>query len=75
MFNVQLHAFAFSGIHSFSPRLFPLMEQFPERFPIIDFYLSTCHRAHIVGLVKDDLRLMDVGKIETLDQAENFINQ
>ena len=73
--NVQLHAFAFSGIHSFSPRLFPLMERFPERFPIIDFYLSTCHRAHIVGLVKDDLRLMDVGKIETLDQAENFINQ
>ena len=51
------------------------MERFPERFPIIDFYLSTCHRAHIVGLVKDDLRLMDVGKIETLDQAENFINQ
>ena len=74
-FNVQLHAFAFSGIHSFSPRLFPLMERFPERFSIIDFYLSTCHRAHIVGLVKDDLRLMDVGKIETLDQAENFINQ
>jgi hypothetical protein len=52
-----------------------LMERFPERFPIIDCYLSTCHRAHIVGLVKDDLRLMDVGKIETLDQAENFINQ
>ncbi len=71
----QLNAFAFSGIHSFSPRLFPLMDRFPDRFPIIDFYLSTCHRAHIVGLVKNDLRLMDVGKIETLDQAENFINQ
>ncbi len=70
-----LNAFAFSGIHSFSPRLFALMEQFPERFPIIDFYLSVCHRSKIVGLVKDDLRLMDVGKIETLDQAENFLNQ
>ena len=67
--------FAFSGIHSFSPRLFSLMEQFPERFPIIDFYLSVCHRSRIVGLVKDDLRLMDVGKIETLDQAEQFLNQ
>jgi hypothetical protein len=65
--------FAFSGIHSFSPRLFPLMDRFPERFPIIDFYLSVCHRAPIVGVVKDDLRLMDVGKIETLDQADNFI--
>jgi hypothetical protein len=69
----NLNAFAFSGIHSFSPRLFSLMEQFPERFPIIDFYLSICHRAHIVGCIKNDLRLMDVGKLDTLDQAENFI--
>ena len=69
----ELNMFAFSGIHSFSPRLFPLMERFPERFPIIDFYLSVCHRAPIVGLVKNDLRLMDVGKIETIDQAEKFI--
>jgi NDP-sugar pyrophosphorylase family protein len=69
----ELNMFAFSGIHSFSPRLFPLMERFPDRFPIIDFYLSVCHRAPIVGLVKPDLQLMDVGKIETLDQAEKFI--
>jgi NDP-sugar pyrophosphorylase family protein len=68
----KLYAFAFSGIHSFSPRLFPLMDRFPDRFPIIDFYLSTCHRAHIVGLVKPDLQLMDVGKMETLEQAESF---
>ena len=71
--NSQLNAFAFSGIHSFSPRLFSLMDRFPDRFPIIDFYLSICHRAHIVGLPKNDLRLMDVGKLDTLDQAENFI--
>ena len=38
-----LNMFAFSGIHSFSPRLFPLMERFPDRFSIIDFYLSVCH--------------------------------
>ena len=69
----ELNMFAFSGINSFSPRLFSLMERFPDRFPIIDFYLSVCHRAPIVGLVKDDLRLMDVGKLETLDQAEIFI--
>ena len=69
----ELNMFAFSGIHSFSPRLFPLMERFPDRFPIIDFYLSVCHRAPIVGLVKSDLQLMDVGKLETLDQAEKFI--
>ena len=68
----ELNMFAFSGIHSFSPRLFPLMERFPERFPIIDFYLSVCHRAPIVGLVKPDLQLMDVGKLETLHEADAF---
>ena len=68
-----LYAFAFSGIHSFSPRLFPLMERFPDRFPIMDFYLSTCHRRHIVGCLKEDLRLLDVGKLDTLSEAEAFL--
>ena len=68
-----LYAFAFSGIHSFSPRLFPLMERFPDRFPIMDFYLSTCHRRHIVGCVKEDLRLLDVGKLDTLSEADEFL--
>jgi hypothetical protein len=64
--------FAFSGIHSFSPRLFPLMDRFPDRFGIIDFYLSVCHRSHIVGLLKDDLRILDVGKLDSLHDAEQF---
>ena len=68
----HLNAFAFSGIHSFSPRLFPLMDRFPDRFAIIDFYLSICHRSHIVGLVKNDLRVLDVGKLDSLDKAEAF---
>jgi len=70
----KLYAFAFSGIHSFSPRLFPLMERFPDRFSIIDFYLSVCHRAHIVGLPKDDLQMLDVGKLDALEKAEQFIH-
>ena len=49
------------------------MDRFPERFPIMDFYLSVCHRARIVGLVKDDLQLLDVGKLDSLEQAEKFI--
>jgi NDP-sugar pyrophosphorylase family protein len=68
-----LNMFAFSGIHSFSPRLFPLMERFPDRFSIIDFYLSVCHRSHIVGLVKDDLQVLDVGKLDSLHEAEQFL--
>lgn len=70
-----LNMFAFSGIHSFSPRLFSLMDRFPDRFSIIDFYLSVCHRSRIVGLVKGDLRLLDVGKLDTLELAEQFLQQ
>ncbi len=69
----ELNMFAFSGIHSFSPRLFPLMERFPDCFGIIDFYLSVCHRAPIVGLVKEDLRLLDVGKLDSLHEADSFL--
>lgn len=70
-----LNMFAFSGIHSFSSRLFPLMDRFPDRFGIIDFYLSVCHRSHIVGLVKPDLHVLDVGKLDSLEQAENYVKQ
>jgi NDP-sugar pyrophosphorylase family protein len=69
----ELNMFAFSGIHSFSPRLFRLMDRFPDKFGIIDFYLSVCHRAKIVGLAKDDLEMIDVGKIDSLDAAEEFL--
>lgn len=64
--------FAFSGIHLFSPRLFPSMDTFPDKFGIIDFYLQTCAKADIRGYVKADLRLMDVGKIGMIAEAEKF---
>ncbi len=69
----SLHAFAFSGIHSLSPRLLTLMDRFPDRFSIIDFYLSICHRSRVVGLLKEDLQLLDVGKVDSLAQAEDFL--
>ncbi|MBQ4028881.1 MAG: hypothetical protein II624_06935, partial [Prevotella sp.] len=69
----QYKLYAFSGIHVFSPSLFPLMEPYPERFGIIDFYLNVCNHSKIKGWVKDDLQLMDVGKIDTLQEAEKFI--
>lgn len=65
--------YAFSGIHIFSPELFPLFDGFPDKFGIIDFYLSVCDRVVIRGCVKDDLRLMDVGKLDTLAEAEAFV--
>ena len=64
--------YAFSGIHNISPRIFPAFEalNLPERFPIMDFYLSACDRYPIYGVKADGLQLVDVGKIETLQEAE-----
>ena len=70
----HLHLFAFSGIHAFSPTLFPQMVGWPNKFPIMDFYLKACATTPIMGYVKPDLRLMDVGKIDTLSDADDFVS-
>jgi NDP-sugar pyrophosphorylase family protein len=71
----DLKMLAFSGIHMIWPRVFPLFSEMPERFGIIDFYLKYCHQCAFLGYEKKDLQLMDVGKIDTLEQAEPFIKQ
>ncbi len=70
----RYHRLAFSGIHVFHPSLFAQMEGYPDKFPIMDFYLQHCDHAKIMGYEQTDLRLMDVGKLETLDEAEKFIS-
>lgn len=71
--NTQLRNLAFSGIHVFHPSLAPLLDEWPERFPIMDFYLKACENHLIRGYEAKDLRLLDVGKLDTLDNAEEFI--
>jgi NDP-sugar pyrophosphorylase family protein len=71
----QSKQLAFSGIHIIWPQMFPLLEAMPERFGIIDFYLKYCHQFAFLGYEKKNFRIMDVGKLETLDQAETFIKQ
>ena len=67
--------YAFGGIHIISPSLFEYMEGWTGKFSIIDFYLQTCHKAKIGGYVKDGLQLIDIGKLDTLAKAEDFIRQ
>ena len=69
----SLHSRAFSGIHAISPALFPLMDDWPERFGIIDFYLSVCDTRHVCAYEIDGLQLLDVGKTDSLTQAEQLI--
>ena len=64
---------AFSGIHIIGPSMFPLLADWPDRFPIMDFYLKVCCDHLILGYESKDLRLLDVGKLDTLEQAETFL--
>lgn len=66
---------AFSGIHVVNQRMFELMNDYPDEFSIIDFYINTCQTLHIKGVIQDDLELLDVGKIDILPQAVEFLNK
>lgn len=65
--------FAFSGIHLLSPDIFKWMESWNEKFPIMDFYLDLCGKIPIGAFCDDQLKMVDVGKIETLEKAEEFV--
>lgn len=79
-------AFAFSGIHIMSDRIFEQMQIYARKscldiggdspkFPVIDFYLWACAEHDIRGVLAEDLSLVDVGKLDTLDVAEDFISK
>ena len=65
--------FAFAGIHTFSPALFRVMNNWPAKFSIIDLYLNIISQAPIYGYLQPDLRLIDVGKTVTLNEADAFL--
>lgn len=69
----EADSLAFSGIHVFHPSLAPLLADWPDRFPIMDFYLKACSDHLIRGYEAPNLRLLDVGKLDTLEAAELFI--
>lgn len=62
---------AFSGIHIISPKCIDL---FPDKaaFSIIDFYLDITKSHTISGYFHDESLWLDVGKPETLIEAEQF---
>ena len=66
---------AFGGIHVISPSLFQYMKDWTGKFSIMDFYLQTCQKARLGAYLKEDLRLIDIGKPDTLAKAEDFIRQ
>lgn len=66
---------AFAGFHLVSDGIFKVFEEdsWPERFPIMDFYIQECARHRIHGVCAPSLRMVDVGKLDTLARAEEFL--
>lgn len=66
---------AFGGIHVISPTLLRLMDgaQWTGKFSIIPFYLSACRKVRIQGYPLQEFHWFDIGKPETLKQAEQYL--
>ncbi len=64
-----IHPKAFSGIHIISPRLFSLMKQ-EGKFSMVDVYLHLAKTEKIAGFDHSSTRFIDVGKPESIRQAE-----
>lgn len=67
--------YSFAGIHVVSDRVFPLMENFPDRFSIVDLYLRYAAEYPIIGVEPESLNLIDVGSPERLEEAEKLYSR
>ena len=64
---------AFSGMQILSPEVLSHLDEMPqEKFSLIDFYLKVMNKAPLQAYVPTDYRMMDVGKIDQIDEAEHF---
>lgn len=67
--------YSFCGIHIVSDAVFGEMAAWPDRFPIIDFYLQQAASGKIRGVVAKDLRLIDIGSPEKLAEARRWADR
>jgi len=72
---LQYNEYAFGGIHVISPKVFEWMDEWTGKFPIINFYLSICAHTKILAYPAENLRLLDIGRPETLAKAEEWIKE
>lgn len=67
---------AFSGMQVLNPRIFDCMDKVVEqkgnKFSLIDLYLSIAEKEILKAYIPENYRMMDVGKITQLSEAEAF---
>ncbi|MBB3185861.1 nucleotidyltransferase family protein [Microbacter margulisiae] len=69
-----LSRLAFGGIQIISPNLLKLMASWPDRFSVIDFYLSAAQYHSIISYQPMGISWFDVGKIESLQKVESWLS-
>lgn len=67
----ELNSYGFSGIHILDPRVFEL-ETRKEKFSIVETYLNTCAQHHIQGYTHQHDIMIDVGRPESVIEAEKY---
>lgn len=80
-------ALAFSGIHILSDKVPALMQKYVverglpvdeikgTRFAIMNFYMWLAARYPVYGVVAENLEFIDVGKLDALKPAEEFVQR
>ena len=66
---------SYCGIQIASDRIFPLMEDWPDRFGIMEFYIDSCREHLIRGIVAPPMNLIDIGTPESLAKAERIFQK
>jgi ADP-glucose pyrophosphorylase len=67
----SLHPFSFSGLHIINPSIFPLIGQ-EGKFSMVDVYLDLAKTQPILAYNHTGTHLMDVGKPESIIEAEKI---
>ena len=72
----SMQLLAFSGMHLLNPRVFNRLDEMAaikgEKFSLIDLYIHIADKEVVRAFIPDKYRMMDVGKIDQLSEAEAF---
>jgi hypothetical protein len=72
----DLSPLAFSGMQLLNPRIFDHMDEFAQlkgdKFSLIDLYVYLAEKEILRAFIPENYRMMDVGKINQLSEAESF---
>lgn len=71
--SMNHHKLAFFGIHVLSGKAVSNMKSFPDKFSIINFYLSICNNNSVGAYIAKKNYMVDVGKLTSLSKAEELL--